>query len=80
MARQRPAAPRANASPASVRTRRPRDLKIIVEKHPDGFVAYPLGVRGVCVGQGDTHEGALTDVRAAIRFHIATFGAGIGCA
>ncbi|MBI2759981.1 MAG: type II toxin-antitoxin system HicB family antitoxin [Chloroflexi bacterium] len=56
-------------------TSRSRDLKIIVEKHPDGFVAYPLGMRGVCIGQGDTYEEALTDVRSAIRFHIATFGA-----
>ncbi len=46
-----------------------------MEKHPDGFVAYPLGMRGVCIGQGDTYEEALTDVRSAIRFHIATFGA-----
>lgn len=66
------AKPRARTRPA----RRSRDLKIIVEKHPDGFVAYPLGMRGVCIGQGDTYEESLTDVRSAIRFHIATFGAG----
>jgi hypothetical protein len=23
-----------------------KNLKIIVEKHPDGYVAYPLGVSG----------------------------------
>jgi hypothetical protein len=28
--------------------------KIIVEKHPDAYVAYPLGLKGVAVGQGDT--------------------------
>ena len=50
-------------------------LKIIVEKHPDGYVAYPLGVNGVCIGQGDTYEEALADVRSAIRVHIETFGA-----
>ncbi len=33
-----------------------RQIKIIVEKHPDGYVAYPLGVKGVVVGQGDTYE------------------------
>jgi hypothetical protein len=27
-------------------------VKIIVEKHPDGYVAYPLGVQGAVVGQG----------------------------
>jgi predicted RNase H-like HicB family nuclease len=48
--------------------------KIIVEKHADGYVAYPLGLKGVVVGQGDTYEEALADVRSAIRFHIDTFG------
>jgi len=49
-------------------------IKIIVEKHPDGYVAYPLGLKGIVVGQGDTYEAALADVRSAIRFHIETFG------
>ena len=49
-------------------------LLIIVEKHPDGYVAYPLGLKGVVVGQGDTYEEALSDVKSAIRFHIETFG------
>ncbi len=48
--------------------------KIIVEKHPDGYVAYPLGVKGVVVGEGDTYEEALSDVKSALRFHIETFG------
>ena len=51
-----------------------RNFKIIVEKHPDGYVAYPLGMKGVVVGQGDTYEEALADVTSAIRFHVATFG------
>lgn len=51
-----------------------RQYKIIVEKHPDGYVAYPLGVKGVVVGQGDTYEEALADVKSAIRFHIESFG------
>jgi len=51
-----------------------RQYKIIVEKHPDGYVAYPLGLKGVVVGQGDTHEEALSDVKSAVRFHIETFG------
>jgi len=50
-------------------------LKIIIEKHSDGFVAYPLGLKGVVVGQGDTYDEALADVKSAIRFHIETFGA-----
>ena len=51
-------------------------LKIVVEKHPDGYVAYPLGLaRGAVVGQGDTYEAALADVRSAIAFHVESFGA-----
>ncbi|MBI4303723.1 MAG: type II toxin-antitoxin system HicB family antitoxin [Chloroflexi bacterium] len=51
-----------------------REFKIVVEKNPDGYVAYPLGLKGVVVGQGDTYEEALSDVKSAIRFHIETFG------
>jgi len=51
-----------------------KHYKIIIEKHPDGYVAYPLGIKGVVVGQGDTYEDALSDVKSAIRFHIETFG------
>lgn len=49
-------------------------IKIIVEKHPDGYVAYPVGMKGVVVGQGDTYAEALADVKSAIDFHIETFG------
>jgi predicted RNase H-like HicB family nuclease len=51
-----------------------RSLKIIIEKHPDGYVAYPLGVKGVVVGEGDTYEEAVADVKSALKFHIDTFG------
>jgi len=54
-----------------------RQFKIIVEKHPDGYVAYPLGVKGVVVGEGDTYEDALADAKSAIQFHIETFGADV---
>ena len=50
------------------------NIKVIVEKHSDGYVAYPLGLKGVVVGEGDTYEEALSDVRSAIHFHIKTFG------
>lgn len=52
-----------------------RQMKVIIEKHPDGYVAYPLGLKGVVVGEGDTYDEALADVKSAIRFHIETFGA-----
>jgi len=51
-----------------------KQFKIIVEKSPDGYVAYPLGLKGVVVGEGDTYEEALADVKSAIKFHIETFG------
>jgi predicted RNase H-like HicB family nuclease len=49
-------------------------FKIVVERHTDGYIAYPLGLKGVVVGEGDTYEEAVVDVKSAIRFHIATFG------
>ena len=51
-----------------------KQFKIIVEKHPDGYIAYPLGFKGVVVGEGDNYEEALADVKSAIQFHIETFG------
>ncbi|MDP6454877.1 MAG: type II toxin-antitoxin system HicB family antitoxin [SAR202 cluster bacterium] len=51
-----------------------KKYRIIVEKHFDGYVAYPLGIEGVVVGEGDTYEEALADVESAIEFHIKTFG------
>jgi predicted RNase H-like HicB family nuclease len=51
-----------------------KKIKIIVEKHADGYVAYPLGLKGVVVGEGESYEEALENVRSAIRFHIETFG------
>ena len=52
-------------------------VKLIVEKHADGYVAYPRGLKGVVVGQGDTYEGAVADVKSAITFHVETFGSKI---
>jgi predicted RNase H-like HicB family nuclease len=49
-------------------------FKIIVEKHADGYLAYPLGVSGTVIGQGESYEAALADVRSAIAFHLETFG------
>jgi len=50
-----------------------RHFKIVKEKHPDGYVAYPLNFKGVVVSQGETYEQALSDVKSAICFHIETF-------
>ncbi|MCL4296458.1 MAG: type II toxin-antitoxin system HicB family antitoxin [Anaerolineae bacterium] len=52
-----------------------KQFKVIVEKHHDTYIAYPLGLKGVVIGEGDTYEDALADVKSAIQFHIETFGA-----
>lgn len=49
-------------------------FKIVVQKCEDGYLAYPLGLKGVVIGDGDTFEEALENVRSAITFHINTFG------
>jgi len=51
-----------------------KQIKIIVEKHPEGYVAYPIGLKGVVVGEGGTYEETLADIKSAIKFHIETFG------
>lgn len=49
-------------------------IKVIVEKHAAGYVAYPIGTRGAVVGQGETADEALVDARSAIAFHVETVG------
>ncbi|MEP6519130.1 type II toxin-antitoxin system HicB family antitoxin [Microcoleus vaginatus] len=51
-----------------------KQFKIIIEKHSDGYVAYPLGMKGAVVGEGDTYEEALADVTSVIRCYIEVFG------
>ena len=51
-----------------------KHLKIAVERHPDAYVAYPLGTKGIVVGEGQTYEEALVDVRSALGFHLESFG------
>ena len=51
-----------------------KQIKIIIEKHPEGYVAYPLGLKGIIVGEGDTYEETLANTKSAIKFHLETFG------
>ena len=51
-----------------------KQVKIIIEKHEGGYVAYPVGIQGVVVGEGDTYEEALRDVQSALKFHVESFG------
>jgi predicted RNase H-like HicB family nuclease len=51
-----------------------KHFKILIEKHSDGYVAYPIGLVGAVVGQGETYEEALSDVKSALACYIETFG------
>jgi predicted RNase H-like HicB family nuclease len=51
-----------------------KQFKIVVEKHADAYVAYPIGTKGAVVGEGQSYEEALADVRSAIAFHLQSFG------
>ena len=59
------------AEPARGRTTR---IKVVIERGEDAYVAYPLGMKGVVVGQGDSYDKALADVTSAIRAHLQQFG------
>ncbi|CCH99958.1 MAG: type II toxin-antitoxin system HicB family antitoxin [Microcystis sp.] len=51
-----------------------RQFKIVIEKHPDGYVAYPIGITGAVVGQGETYEEVLADVKSALVYYLEEFG------
>lgn len=51
-----------------------RQFKIVIEKHPDGYVAYPIGIIGSVVGQGETYEEVLADVKSALVCYLEEFG------
>ena len=51
-----------------------KKLKFVVEKHHDGYVAYPLGLKGAVVGQGESSESALANAKSAAAFHVESFG------
>lgn len=54
---------------------RVKTWKIVVERHPDVYVAFPLGLKGVVVGEGHSDDAALADYQSAIHFHLESFGA-----
>jgi len=31
-----------------------KKIKMIIEKHPDGYVTCPVGIKSVVVGEGDS--------------------------
>jgi predicted RNase H-like HicB family nuclease len=52
-------------------------IKVVIERGEDAYVAYPLGMKGVVVGQGETYDEALADVTSAIQAHIKQFGSDV---
>jgi hypothetical protein len=48
-------------------------IKIAVEKHTGGYVAYPLGMNGVVVRHGDTRRQTVADVKSAVSSHPEVF-------
>jgi predicted RNase H-like HicB family nuclease len=51
-----------------------RRFKVVVQKSDEGYIAYPLGLKGVVVADGETFEETLRNVQSAIAFHMETFG------
>jgi len=49
-------------------------VKVVIEKHLDGYIAYPLRLKGVIVSQADTYDEVVSQVASANRCHIETFG------
>jgi predicted RNase H-like HicB family nuclease len=50
-------------------------IKVVIEHDEEGYIAYPLGMRGIVVGQGDSYQEALADITSAIKAHLEVFGA-----
>ena len=52
-----------------------KNVKIVIERHEDGYVGYPLGfTRGAIVGEGETYGEALKDTERAIHAFIQHYG------
>jgi len=51
-----------------------KEFKIVIEKHPDGYVASLTEIEGIIVAEGDTYEDVIADLESAIQFHLETFG------
>lgn len=51
-----------------------KQFKIVIEKHLNGYFAYPIGIVGAVVGQGETYYEALADVKSALVCYLEIFG------
>lgn len=45
-----------------------QNIKIIVEKHSDGYVAYPIGIEGVVIGEGESLRRSLVRYKISYPF------------
>ena len=63
----------ASYSPGQTARGMTKTIKIVVEQHPDTFIAYPLSVDGAVVGQGETTEEAYNECVSALQAHIEAF-------
>ncbi|ACK65768.1 conserved hypothetical protein [Rippkaea orientalis PCC 8801] len=50
-----------------------KHFKMVIEKHSDGYIAYPIGIVGAVVGQGESYEKALSDVKSALNCYVEIF-------
>jgi len=50
-----------------------KSINIIIEKHPEGYVAYPSGLSGVLLIEGNTYQEALENIKSTIKLHLETF-------
>ena len=51
-----------------------KSIRIIIEKYPDLYLAYPLDVKGIVIEEGKTKEEVLEKIKQAIIAHSNTFG------
>jgi hypothetical protein len=54
-----------------------RQIRIVVEKHLNQFIAYPVGVKGGRSGVGTTYEEALERVRLPEKLYPESFAKGL---
>jgi hypothetical protein len=54
-----------------------RQIRIVVEKHSNEFIAYAVGVKGARSGVGTTYEEALAGVRLPEKLYPESFAKGL---
>ena len=47
-----------------------KQIKIIFEKHPDACIAYPIGLKGVIIGEGNTYEEVIANLQTFKHYNL----------